>query len=581
MLSLMKEFFRIFITDLGTYDLIKMEAIAVLGLILLALGVPRRRSPQFRRIEQVLSQVSRRRGLSVCVIGAFALLAHLALVPLIGIPEPLIHDEFSYLLAADTFASGRLTNPPHPLWVHFETFHVIFQPSYASMYTPGPGIVLAAGKLLFGHPIVAVWLTAAGLCAAICWMLQGWLPPQWALLGGALAALRIGLFSYWANSYWGGALAGIGGALLLGAFPRIHRSGKMRDAVLMGIGVAILANTRPYEGMLLCLPVAAGLLHWMWGKRAVLWGPPLRRVVAPLALVISIAAGATGYYNWRVTGNPMRMPYQINRDTYAVGHHFIWQPLGPEPAYHHTVMRQFFTGREIDGYPSSHSLHDFIVLLLEKIRNTWLFFLGPVLTLPLLAFPCCWRDRRIRFLLFTLVFWIAGVSLVGWGLVPHYVAPVTALLFAVIVQCMRHLRVWRWSARPAGQFLVRAIPLVGLVMIAIRICAMPLGIEYIAWPPSWYTLLNNPEHPRQRIVEKLHGSGERHLVLVRYSRDHLAQNEWVYNEPDIDASGIVWARDMSETANRELLQYYKHRRVWLLEPDYDPPLLKQIAEPRP
>jgi hypothetical protein len=133
----------------------------------------------------------------------------------------LFPDDFSFLLAADTFAHGRLTNPTPAMWTHFESFHITMQPTYMSMYFPGQGLLLAAGKLLFGNPWFAVLMCSALMCAAICWMLQAWLPPGWALLGGILAMLRLGLFSYWVNTYTGGALiTALGGALVLGALPR-------------------------------------------------------------------------------------------------------------------------------------------------------------------------------------------------------------------------------------------------------------------------------------------------------------------------------------------------------------------------
>jgi hypothetical protein len=520
----------------------------------------------------MLRSLARKRGLSVAVVGLVALLLRLALVPILGVPVPGIHDEFSYLLAADTFAHGRLTNPPHPMWIHFESFFIIEHPTYMSMYPPGQGLVLALGMRL-GHPWIGVLVTTALMCSAICWMLQGWLPPDWALLGGLLAVVQLGLLTYWINSYWGGSLAALGGALVLGSLPRLTRTRarKTRDALWMALGLAILANSRPYEGLALSLPVALILGAWILGKKR----PPtevlLRRVLTPIAVVLLATAVAMAYYNFRVTGHPFLMPYQVNAKSYRSFPPFLWQHAWEQPLYHHAVMREYYRTLFQD-YQNSRTLKGFYQHTITFIEIGWLFFVGPILTLALLGLPAVLHDRRMRGPLLIGAVFLPALLLETW-IHPHYFAPATSLFYLVVMQSMRHLRQWRYRGRSIGLLFVRAIPLSCCALILLRLTAIAVHRPLEPWPRG--------NLDRARVLGKLKSLPGQQLVIVEYAPQHNPEHEWVYNDADIDHAKVVWARDMGERDNQELLDYFKGREAWIVYPDESPlrlePLPKSLA----
>src|SRR5579872_7196883 len=402
----------------------------------------------FEVVSRSFSRLARHRRLAVATVGLVCVLGRIALIPVLKIPAPKDHDEFSYLLAGDTFAHGRLTNPTPPMWTHFESIHINMRPTYMSMYPPGQGFLLAFGEWL-GHAWIGVLLSAGVGCALICWMLQAWLPPKWALLGGFLCVLQIGILSYWTNWYYCGWLPALGGALALGALPRLQKRPRVSEALLLGVSIALLAISRPYEGLFFSLPIAVAILVWTLRAHGPNFLMAINRVIVPLALTMAVMVAFIAYYNWRVSGNVLLMPYQINQRTYAGVPLFPWQHERVEPIYHSTEMRKYYAQWAISGYR-----HDIArgsaYMAWNKVKTYWQFYFGVLLSVPLLAIPWVLRDRRIRFLLIVVAVTGLGLALELWSN-PHYAAPLTCVFMGLIIQGMRHLRLWRWRGKRAGK----------------------------------------------------------------------------------------------------------------------------------
>jgi hypothetical protein len=524
--------------------------------------IPRVGLSFFAGIERGFMRLARQPALAVSTVGLSVLFLRASILPLFPAPLPAVPNDFSFLLASDTFAHGRVTNPVPAMWTHFESIDITVEPTYMSMFFPGWGLAMAAAQVLFGNPWIASLCFDALMCADICWMLQAWLPPGWALLGGFVAVLRIGLFSYWINTISGGngLLDALAGALVLGALPRLLKTARIRDGMLLALGIGTLALTRPYEGLLLCLPVSVVLGRWVW-KAENRPAPTvlLRRAALPLTVLFAALAWL-GYYDYRAFGSPTTLPYTLARAEYGVSSNFAFLPPRPIPEYRHVMIRQYYAGDEFSHYQQIHSLSGYIPSLFDKAEFALLFLVGFALLPPLIMSRRVLLDHRVRFLVICVATLTVGMMLESFFL-PHYLAAFTAAFYALGLQAMRHLRQLKSNGAPAGKTMVRLL---------VSVCVVLVAAQILFATPHSNTDPGQPGSSRARIESRLAKIPGRQLVFVRYLPTHDPTDDWIYNRADLDTAKVIWAWDMGEEDNLQLMRCYRDRQAWLAEPDNSP-----------
>jgi hypothetical protein len=563
----------------ATYFCQYIEAILACLLLLISLAAPESGGQHFARVENAIRRLARRPRAAALSVVAGVIIARMLLVPLVPVPAPVVHDEFSYLLAGETFASGRITNRPHSFWQHFESVHILQQPTYMSMYQPGQGLFLAVGIRTTGLAWAGVVLSMALLCGALLWALQGWFPSQWALAVTLIAVVRWGLVSYWMNSYWGGAVPALGGALIFGSIPRLARHARIRDITALGLGLALLANTRPYEGLIVSLVSVVVLLCWakQTSRLSHLAGSSKLAAMAAIAVLI---IGGIALYNTMVVKSPFLLPYVKDRQEYAIAPLFIWAQLRrTEPKYNSASLRRVYLD-EVKRYHSARAKFG-IPEVFRKLKNIWIFFFGPLLSMPFVSFLVLrhagaqpdWQRKR-RYVSVILLVTLAALFQAVFFF-PHYAAPAFPAFLAMILLGMRELRQFEWRGRPAGLFLSRAIPVGCVLMAAIPASAHALGWRLSPWPLQW-ALGTLPEVHSPHVELSVLADGKKALVFVEYGPDHDVGYEWVYNAANIDQEPIVWAREISPESDTALMRYFHDRSVWIVKPDAHPIVLIRL-----
>lgn len=493
----------------------------------------------------------------------------LALLPHHPVPSPDVYDEFSHLLVADTLRHFRLANPMHPMHRFFETFFVLQQPTYSSIYPLGQGLSMAIGRAIFGLPWAGVLLSAAALCSLCYWMLRGWTTPGWALLGGLLAVVEFGPLSAWTNSYWGGAFVAAGGCLVFGALPRLRDGNRPRDAALLGLGLAINLLTRPYESIFLVISV---LLFYAPALRKRAEVIRLLRPAAVATLVVMPAIALTLLQNKAVTGSWTTLPYTLSQYQYGVPATLTIQAnavphreLTPQQAMDYKMQRSFH-GEGTDT-PAR-----WFTRLEYRVRFYRFFFLAP-LYLAIPAFFSTMRQYRFAWVAGTLVLFALGINLFP-AFQFHYLAAVTCLFVLVSVTGLSEMSRIRIRDKAVG---AEAAALIIVLCLAQFVFWYGMHLtddpKELAPYEAWDAINHGNPEKRIEVNRLLAKAPGRQLVFVRYDPRHIFQHEWVWNEADINAARVVWARDLGPAEDQSLIGYYPGRTVWLLEPDFNPPHL--------
>jgi hypothetical protein len=484
----------------------------------------------------------------LALIAALPLVLRLALLATHPVPAPSNYDEFSHLLVADTLLNGRLANPAHAFARFFETFFVLQQPTYSSIYPPGLGFSMAVGRLFFGLPWAGVLLTTASFAAACYWMLRAWTTPVWALGGGVLAALSFGPLSPWMNTYWGGSWTATAGCLVFGALPRLRERAILSDGILLGVGLGMHLLSRPFETVFLVLAVA------------LYWAPRGVRPLAVSGLIFLAAAGVTLLQNKRVTGEWLTSPYVVSQYQYGVPAPFTFQ-ANPVP------HRQLTPGQERDYQMQAGFRSAWFPRLATRVRS-YRFYFYPPLYLALAAFLFTLRRApQSRYLVLVCLLFALGTNFFP-AFRYHYVAGIVCLFMLMAVEGLRATRA------PAAGWLLTFAFLHFAFWYGAHATESPLA----AWD-SWNGI-NSPGSPRTAVANELAAIPGDLLVFVRYWPAHIFQDEWVWNDADIDRSRVIFARDLGDTENLQLVHNYQGRTVLLLEPDAKPARLSAwVPEP--
>ena len=344
------------------------------------------------------------------------------------------------------------------------------------------------------------------------------------------------------------------------------------NGLLMALGLLLLSNSRPVEGLLFSLPVLIYLfVRILRGAGATF---EKLRTFAPAMLLLLLGAGWMLYYNVRTMGNPWQMPYLVNLHEYHVSKPYLWQSANPTPAYRHESMRRFYVFHELPDYLDSRHAWGKLLLVERNAAIMYFFFLCPVSLLMLAGWLTLLRRAGPRQVIAVAAASASLPLLVElWPPHGHYAAPALGAYVALAITGLRVMRTarfgraaifsWiRFSRLRFGRMLAHAtVVLLVFVLLAATAARVIDPYELDVSRPRMRSVFPLPIE-RASLESYLLRTPGKHLVIVHYGPSDIPDDEWIANQPDPGRASIIWARNMGPRANQRLLEAYPGRHAW-------------------
>ncbi|WP_428937252.1 hypothetical protein [Fontivita pretiosa] len=505
-------------------------------------------------IESTIASLRRARGTHVAVMALVVLLIACAYFYFTAVRQqrfffPIYQDEFSYQIQAQMLARGRLWMPMHPLADFFDSFYVIVDPVYSSMYFPGTALLLAPGVWL-GLPSWVVPLVLAGATVAIAFVVFREALGSDTAAGALAALLFIGLsllrmLSLMSLSNLPALMLGL---VVVGAWLGWRRRRAMAWLVLLGGASGCMAITRPVDALCYAVPVGIMLL-------CDLRSSGLRAAIQSMAIIILCAAPFLAVqlaFNRGVTGRWLTTPfrYYTDRDYPNVGFGFATvdpnaRPVSQIPqkqAFYRQTVVQLVRNHRPAAVARDWLARRLPLLLRETLPDSLLLVLATAGVVGL-------RSRRHWPFVLVLPMFVLLYSLYPFFLVHYVIIVAPAVVLLVLLAWKTLPTLW-----PGHQSVVRAI--LTLLIIALTIASLP---EFHRTMSDSFFMTS--VHPRvnQTLARLEHKPA---VVLFRYAPGQSLEEEPVYNF-DVawpDDAQIIRAHDLGPTRNIEIFRYYAQRQ---------------------